>query len=278
MPCNAPMPAWKTHAGTVVLGKEPADSHQLQLPCGGCTGCRKSKAQAWTLRCLLELNQHETATFATLTYNDYYVPNTLQRRDISLFLKRLRRRKTNRIRFFACGEYGEEEHRPHYHAILFGISATEDASRIQMAWNQGFTTSEVVTPHRIAYTAGYVAKKYNQAKPLKAEYINYSTGEIYEWQEPFIQMSRNPGIGGNARRHTASWRDFAILNGTKMPVPNYLHKAWEEIATNEEKEDREHEHYLRRLTKERTTERRLNAQEAIAQKQIEIQAAKKKRR
>jgi len=276
MPCNYPMPAWKTHAGTVVLGKEAPDSHQLLLPCGGCLGCRKSKAQAWTLRCLLEMQEHKEATFTTLTYHDHYVPDTLQRRDLQLFIKRLRRRKSAPLRFFACGEYGEKRHRPHFHAILFGISATEDARRIEMAWHQGFTTNEPGTPRRIAYTAGYVQKKYGEAKPLPQEYINYETGEVYTWQEPFIQMSRRPGIGGKARRHTASWRDFAVMNGTKMPVPKYLHAAWEEIASDEEKEEREHEQYLRRLTKERITTRQLEAQEQILKTEQQHQASNRK--
>lgn len=277
MPCNYPMPAWKTHAGTVVLGKDPGDFKQsLALPCGGCLACRKAKAQAWTLRCLLESQEHRNTTFTTLTYSDNYLPETLQRRDLQLFIKRLRRRKSAKLRFFACGEYGETTHRPHYHALLFGISATQDAGRIQMAWHQGFTTSEPVTPQRIAYCAGYVQKKYGEAKPLPQELINYETGEVFTWQEPFIQMSRRPGIGGNARRHTASWRDFAILNGTKIPVPEYLHKAWEETASDNQIEEREHEQYLRKLTKERITTRQLEAQEMIARSQQQLHAAKRK--
>lgn len=275
MPCTAPMPAWKTHAGTVVLGKEPPDSSQMQLPCGGCTGCKKAKAQAWTLRCLLEMQDHKEATFVTLTYDENCLPETLQRRDLQLFIKKLRRRKSDKLRFFACGEYGEKRHRPHYHAILFGCGAITDRTKIQMAWGQGHTTIEQVTPRRIAYTAGYVQKKYDAESPLRTEYINYETGEIYQWQEPFIQMSRRPGIGGNARRHTASWRDFAVMNGTRMPVPKYLHKAWEETATATDKEEQQQEQYLRRLTKERTTEYQLNAQDQINKKQQEIAAAKR---
>lgn len=299
MPCNYPMPAWKTHAGTVVLNKSERQirnvKEQMQLPCGACAGCRKAKAQEWTLRCLLELQEHRTATFTTLTYDDQYLPETLQWRDMQLFLKRLRksappckqceackaeqRCTANKLRFFACGEYGEKKQRPHYHAILFGISATEDAGRIKMAWHQGFTTNEAVTPARIAYTAGYVQKKYGEPKPLNAEYVNYETGEVYEWQQPFIQMSRGGrtghGIGGSARRHTASWRDFAILNGTRMPVPKYLHEAWKEATTGEEREEKEHEQYLRKLTKERITTRQLEAQEAIINANNRLQAERR---
>lgn len=283
MPCNFPMPAWKTHAGTVVLNRSERQIKDIQqkllIPCGGCAGCRKAKAQAWTLRCLLEMQDHQAATFTTLTYHENTKPETLQRRDLQLFLKRLRRRTSNKLRFFACGEYGEQKHRPHYHAILFGISATTDARRIQMAWDQGFTTNEPITPRRIAYTAGYVQKKYDEPKPLAAEYINYTTGELYQWQPPFIQMSRGGrtghGIGGTARRHTASWRDFAILNGTRMPVPKYLHKAWEEASTEQQIEEQQYEHYQRSLTKERMTTERLEAQEQIQIASNKLQAEKR---
>ena len=47
---------------------------------------------------------------------------SLRKRDFQLFMKRLRKKYSDdRIRFYACGEYGSETFRPHYHAILFGL-------------------------------------------------------------------------------------------------------------------------------------------------------------
>ena len=38
------------------------------------------------------------------------------------FMKRLRKRfKGKRIRFYMCGEYGEQFDRPHFHACIFGV-------------------------------------------------------------------------------------------------------------------------------------------------------------
>lgn len=281
MPCMHPMPAWRSQAGIVSLGKEPpAATRTLQLPCGGCLGCRTSQAKGWAVRCLLELKEHDNATFTTLTYEDEKLPPTLRKRDLQLFLKRLRKGRTsNRIRFFACGEYGEKNGRPHYHAILYGISASKpDADRIDHAWQMGHTKTVAVTPAAIAYTAGYTAKKIGDAmrSDIEKERIDFNTGEIYDWQPPFLQMSRKPGIGGKAReKYTESWRDFAILNGTPIPVPRYLHKAWEETATPEEKEEREHEHYLKTLTRDRITKYQLDAMEKIAQSKQKLQAAKR---
>lgn len=154
------------------------------------------------------------------------------------------------------------------------MESERDRVRIENAWERDVYTVPV-TPEAISYTAGYCAKKIDAQKHTTHLRINYETGEEYEWIPPFLQMSRRPGIGGNARRHTQSWRDFAILNGTRLPVPTYLHKAWEDNATREQIEQREHEQYLRKLTKERITPDMLRAQEQILMKQQSLQAEKR---
>ena len=109
----------------------------LQVPCGQCIGCRIDRSRQWANRCMLELQYHDSAYFVTLTYDDLHVPKayypdpdtgeahqslTLCKRDFQLWMKRLRKRfSDDKIRFFACGEYGGSTHRPHYHAIVFGL-------------------------------------------------------------------------------------------------------------------------------------------------------------
>jgi hypothetical protein len=45
------------------------------------------------------------------------------KRDLQLFFKRLRKAYPDvKLRYFACGKYGEQFARPHYHVILFGKS------------------------------------------------------------------------------------------------------------------------------------------------------------
>lgn len=278
MPCHHPMPAYRTYGGIVSLGKEPRNSKEtLLLPCGGCLGCRKSTAKAWALRCMLELQDHNSATFTTLTYDDKTLPVTLRKRDLQLYFKKLRKgSKTNRIRFFACGEYGEQNQRPHYHAIIYGMDAMHDEGRISKAWGKGHVKTVAVTPAAIAYTAGYAAKKIGFRMEADVERVDPQTGEIYNWQPPFLQMSRRPGIGATARQHTESWRDYAILNGTRIPVPQYLKQSYLETETGEQKEIREHEQYLRKLTKERISQRMLSANEQIAIAEQRLQADRRK--
>jgi hypothetical protein len=191
-----------------------------------------SRAREWALRCQLEHRQHDKSCFVTLTYDDHHLPPTLKKRDLSLWVKRLRERlrSDGLVRFFAAGEYGERTHRPHYHALLFG---TDSASAIKDSWPFGFVDVGKLTPGSIAYVAGYCSKKVGWR--LEAgERVDPATGEIYEFQPPFILMSRRPGIGGDARQYWRSWRRSAVYNGQPIAVPRFLHNAWKANATPEE--------------------------------------------
>lgn len=241
MPCAHAIPAVRysgSESGRLVLWpsfvqlRKLGDSDQLlMLPCGSCVYCRSVRARSWAIRCGLEMQYHLECCWATLTYDDDHLPPTLSKRHLSLFLKRLRDRlKPERVRFFACGEYGETTWRPHYHAILFG---TSDAQAVRLSWPHGFSRVDPLSPAAISYVAGYCAKKLGAVDEAE-ERIDRSTGEVYRYQPPFILMSRRPGIGGEARVHDKSWRRSAVWDGREVPVPRYLHEAWKASATPEE--------------------------------------------
>lgn len=269
MACFHPLPAWRSPAGQISLHhQKQKDSIPLQLPCGNCLGCRHQKAQGWALRCQLELQQHENAIFSTLTYNDEQLPLTLQKRDLQLFLKRLRKATRGVLRFFASGEYGETTNRPHYHAIIYGLSERE-APRLEETWKKGHVRTYQATPANIAYTAGYCSKKIGYQR-YSHERTDPTTGEVYEWQPAFIQMSRRPGIGAQAKKYLNSWRLYAIKDGHKMHVPRFLHEAYKQHATKEQ---------LEQLAYEKSQLIRhddLDALEKIATKQQEINADKRR--
>nr|QJB20330.1 MAG: replication initiator protein [Microvirus sp.] len=225
MACLHPMPAWRT-AGGVSL-REPVDAEKitggLRLPCGRCLGCRMDKARDWAVRCQLELKEHTEYCWTTLTYSDDHLPLTLRKDHLSAWLKRLRARHPSRtIRFFASGEYGERTHRPHYHSILFGLP---DDPSIQETWPFGMVRVDPISPAAIAYVAGYTSKKVGWREEPR-ERVDPETGECYEWQPPFLQMSRRPGIGGAAREHWKSWRQSCYWHGRQVPVPRFLHEAY----------------------------------------------------
>lgn len=278
MPCYHPIEAWQRGDGQLSIGKETPDAERLALPCGACLGCLQKRAQAWSLRCHLEARQHEKSAFATLTYSDEHLPETLSKRHLQLWAKKVRR-AIGPFRFFASGEYGETTARPHYHALMFGVGE-EAREAVERAWGRGHVRLTRLTPRRISYTAGYAAKKVgDRAKQKLLRKIDQETGELlYEWQPPFLQMSRRPGIGAAAKAHVQSWRDFAVMNGQKMPVPRYLHEAWTEAANQEEKDRHDFQNYQRRIQNATTrthTQEELAAAEAIATARQKLKAEKR---
>lgn len=90
----------------------------IKIPCGQCRGCRLQNMREWADRMILELDHSKKAVFLTLTYNDHHLPRTtdresgevvptLSKRDLTNFLKRLRKQfKDRELRYYACGEYG----------------------------------------------------------------------------------------------------------------------------------------------------------------------------
>ena len=92
------------------------------LPCGQCYACRIAKSREWASRCVMESKLHKENCFITLTYNDEHLPSdlSLQKDDFTKFIKRLRKNTGDKIRYYACGEYGDLYQRPHFHACLFG--------------------------------------------------------------------------------------------------------------------------------------------------------------
>jgi len=138
--------------------------------------------------------------FVTLTYNDQSLPAhaSLAKRDVQLFMKRLRKRRPEGLRFFACGEYGETTLRPHYHILLFnthfqdqkfwknarGGSALSRSEELNSLWPQGDHYIGEVTPASCKYTALYMTKS------LLKRRIGYGSRE-----PEFRLMSRNPGLG-----------------------------------------------------------------------------------
>lgn len=288
MLCNAPLPAWRIGQKITLAPPSRNSAYHgqpaLLLPCGTCLGCARQHAQQWAFRCRLEASIHRATSFATLTYNAQHLPPTLSKRHYQLFLKRLRKRANRLIRYFGSGEYGDRNHRPHYHFILFGI-APHERSLIADAWHNPYTNKPMgrvsldpCTPDSIGYVAGYCDKKLLQFRDLKRELVDPNTGEVYTWQPSFIEMStggRNGhGIGGHARQWPHDWRLYAIKDGHKIAVPRYLHQAWLDQATEQDKQQLLEDKEKFRLGRE-TTFQSLHAKKQIQEAQQAIYASKR---
>ena len=132
----------------------------IEVPCGHCVACRIARSREWAVRLLHESEFWDDYCFVTLTYSDEnLVSPSLVPRDLTLFFKKLRRDLGERkIKYFACGEYGDRFGRPHYHAIIFGLG-TPDTKLIQQNWNKGYVKVGTLTYQSCRYVAGYVQKK-----------------------------------------------------------------------------------------------------------------------
>lgn len=143
----------------------------MNVGCGKCLWCRIQRRREWTLRLLFESEQHKEKWFVTLTYDEKNNPLTIKKRDLQLFLKRIRKKTETPIRYYGVGEYGEKTARPHYHIILFGPTTQDlqasyipqlqkyQSKTLQETWTLGNHDLGSVTIESIQYVAGYIHKK-----------------------------------------------------------------------------------------------------------------------
>lgn len=188
-----------------------------------------------------ESKMHDRNCVVTLTYNDKELPadRSLVKRDLQLFMKRLRKEFGSGIRFYACGEYGEKNKRPHYHAVLFNFDfadkrfykkssigdnlyTSDTAERI---WSHGFCVVGEVTFESCAYIARYIVDK--MTGPMADKWYTYTdpeTGEIIRVLSEFTNMSRRPGIGRGYHEKYGEEvfrHDNVIMNGKPVRPPRY---------------------------------------------------------
>lgn len=171
------------------------------------------------MRMLHELTSHEDSIFITLTYSDHYLPDngSLDKRALQLFIKRLRKSLGDRkIRYFACGEYGDKTQRPHYHAIVFGLSLRlEDKQLIKNAWPYGLCHYGLAEPDSIRYVAQYIDKKFT-GDMADVEYNQKNREPV------FRLMSLGLGrefVDSNADNITSNC--YVTVRGVKMSLPRY---------------------------------------------------------
>lgn len=188
----------------------------VELPCGRCLACRIARSREWASRIVHEMVYYKDTCFICLTYSDEFLPVDygLHKDHLQKFFKRLRKNSKISLRYFACGEYGDQFGRPHFHAIIFGLGLSQDHKKfIQDAWTLGRIHFGTVTFNSARYVAGYVLKKYN----------GKMADDVYKGRgAPFCLMSK--GIG---RRFVLENRDYLEQNlgftvqGSPVGLPRY---------------------------------------------------------
>lgn len=210
------------------------------VPCGHCLGCRSDQARGWQIRIGHEAHMAPSTFMLTLTYEEVPENGSLDPEDLRLFWRRLRRRYED-VTYYACGEYGEENLRPHYHAIVFGPDffdrycvtyrngAPVWTSRIlDNAWKLGRHEITGVNAAAARYVANYVQKKVRQRdNPDWYTRVCPKTGELVQVCGEFSRMSRRPAVG--KRWIEKYWsdvypRDYVLNEGVKVKPPRYYDK------------------------------------------------------
>lgn len=247
MPCFKPTKAWqyldpKMPDKPIFHQPERHANKPIELPCGKCIGCRSDKALDWTVRMTHEASLYEYNQFVTLTYDEENIPHDfgLHHKHYQDWIRKLRKHYPEiSLRYYMCGEYGEINSRPHFHAAIFNLNITDleqyserdghktfTSKKMTKIWGKGnVIMGESLTPQSCAYIAGYMLK---ELKAIDQEHgfriTDLETGQEFDRISPYQRMSNRPGIGRNwiEKYQTDTFPDdFIILDGKRFPVPDY---------------------------------------------------------
>lgn len=213
---------------------------KLVVACGQCVGCRLERSAQWATRILHEAQCHEQNCFITLTYNVQCLPadGSLVYEHFQLFMRSLRKRTRLKVRFFMCGEYGDEKGRPHFHACVFGYDFPDKvyyrkspsghtlfrSAFLDAVWGRGLCSIGALNFESAAYVARYVMKKRTgDGEDCYYQIVDPETGELNPRRKEFCHMSLKPGIGRLwYDKYAGDIRDGAVVvNGVERSAPKY---------------------------------------------------------
>lgn len=224
---------------------------QLTVPCGKCEVCLSKRSRDWQIRLTEEMKVSRSAFFITLTYNDenliyadlpsnnnffqnhreipvseipdYFTAGIPVKRDLQLFLKRLRKQiQPYKIRYYAVSDYTPTSFRPHYHLLIFNIPKFFYVEKlVEKCWTYGFIDVKRIVPQHINYVTKYV-----NMIPLLDECP-------YKLPNPFMMCSTRPALGINyysVYEKKAREQDlldiFYVKDGYKIPTPRYYTRRY----------------------------------------------------
>ena len=240
------------------------------------------------MRCVHESQLWTDNISLTLTYDDDHLPDnySVNVRDFQLFMKRLRKHYSGKsIRFFHCGEYGDQTLRPHYHALLFNHDFEDKIVHSNSKTGHLLYTSEILTSiwqngHALigdctfesaAYVARYITKKITGDRSIEHyTRVHPITGEIHQVEPEYITMSRRPGIGsGWVSKYKSDIfpSDTVVINNHRVRPPKFYDKHLEEKELELVKKQRIR--YSRQKSAD-NTKRRLRDREFVQQIRMKL--------
>ena len=197
----------------------------MPFPCGKCPACIRRRVSGWAFRLNKQSEQSNSAHFVTLTYNDEHIKTTknglqtLVKKDVQDFFKRLRKLTKQKISYYAVGEYGDTGDRPHYHIILFNANP----KIVENAWTLNNVSIGNVHFGDVGdASVGYTLKYINKEKK-----IPQFNGD--DRQKEFALMSKGLGAGyltpNMIKWHTKGNIEnkvyLPLKDGKKAAMPRY---------------------------------------------------------
>lgn len=288
MPCFHPITGYRTDNGSVVFTelKRHGTTQSITVKCGQCIGCRLERSRQWAMRCVHESHLYKNNCFITLTYNDENLPERgkLTYPDFVNFMKRLRKDKPG-IRFYMGGEYGTENWRPHYHAILFNHDWDDKkfykttgsgekiytSEKLQKLWPYGYSSTANATFESAAYIARYCMQKVTGEQAIEHYKRHDYMGE-YQLPPEFNQASRRPGLGGDWLKFYIKdvyTDDYIVMNGVKTNVPKFYDKLLKRKDPDKMQAFKEEREWKGYQTREDNTQERLNVKEQVTQAKLQ---------
>jgi len=211
----------------------------------------------WAARCKHEADTHDDNAFLTLTYDPGKIPygGSLLKSDCQNFFKRLRKKLwPKKIRYYMCGEYGEQLQRPHYHVLLFGHDFVDKeewgknqngdktyiSPELEKIWGKGFTQLGQVTYQSAAYVARYVMKKMTGEKSQQHySRLVESTGELIQLVPEYNAMSQGIGLEWFKKYKKDLYpEDYDLMEGRKIKIAKYFDSKLDELELIEIKKQR----------------------------------------
>lgn len=166
MPCAIPIriinPHYKKIASELnedLYQYEGRDNFYLDVPCGQCANCLRTKGNNWSLRLNLEYKyltplEKRHSYFLTLTLSDEYI-NEDKSMLIRRYLERIRKYTGKSVKHWFISEFGSTTKRFHYHGLVFNFPNRE---LLKNLWHYGHLVIKPLNPRRIGYVCTYVNK------------------------------------------------------------------------------------------------------------------------
>ncbi len=246
MPCVSPLLGYK-HVDGSWRSKRDNTIGKMSVKCGQCIGCRTARRKEWAARIMHEASQYKTNSFLTLTYREkcdcsknqlrdgLHIPEdfSLVKKHHQDFMKRLRKHfKGRRIRYYQCGEYGDDNNRPHYHSALFNLAFDDEqfyshnygnplftSQTLEEVWSYGFATIGNLSFQSASYVAGYILKKITGARADDHYLRNDERGNAYWLQPEYATMSTGAKKGDGLGADWLKLYHEDVFPSDDLPVP-----------------------------------------------------------